>query len=856
MSQNQPPPPPPNTPPPAPVFSPPKTSYHSARQRELDDIRRRGLAKIFNKHFTTAASKIQHERAEAELALAEIERRKAELSANPRSFSGGMTLTQLDQLHMKLQKRKHDVHRKQRETQELYRRYVSQYGSDDGKAANISQKGMPMVPEHGSDDIFWQSDLLASKAMDMNEATKDSDVAKLLSSYSDDMKNKECGEINTPRMTISSDLPYNNSNNPKNDKAEKYPDYNVGGVKSAAKALESPNPTPISMPSMDSTYSDVIPQDRKSTSLPIDPQSAIPAFKSNNADNKRVPIQTASVDSQGGDSSPDSLLGNVMVTTKGPDKVDDDSESTMSGLTTIDGPTVAEAEWTLTEFLRVETENIRKMLAMEENQSYDSESHTGIISDNSNNSVIVGQATQATKRAEEMLRQFEKQTAWMNDPTLLESESDGEEEEENNEEALKDKSSWRGYWSEEHEREYYYNIETNQTCWTKPQGVKIDFKYNNKANDDDDNEEDLVGDCPSSPEKKSVRVKDYTKSRRLLVESQTLEPSEYTNEEMIDVFRPDNDAMSVNSMASSIQSSKVLEYRRKRARKRKRKRRRRIAFVLLTIMSTGLFVYRRSIRAKDHKLITTDEEKHEHKNFNDDIKQESDPRNINLQENEEEHMKRQDNTKIESVEHNQAQHIHKDESRIENQQDQKEYLHENEVNIEVQEEQLEKIGRNDETDIGDKLEEELVQEEQQEDINYEDETHTEIEVDQKERVNEGDIQEDEQEVLVHKDETIIKVQQSYQNQLTKEDSNLESDGEDKIAVSQSDKLNETDKSILDPNTQTATSQGQDQTVSIHIQDRPWACKIPLAHFKSKKCAKELRENPLYDCQALVDSMMQ
>ena len=111
-------PPPPNFKPPSPA--PPSmngTSYRSARQTELEALRSKGLAKIFNRHFTNATEKIISEREAAEAALAEIVARKAELAANPKLFDkNGLTLTQLDALHMELKKRKSTVQRKERET--------------------------------------------------------------------------------------------------------------------------------------------------------------------------------------------------------------------------------------------------------------------------------------------------------------------------------------------------------------------------------------------------------------------------------------------------------------------------------------------------------------------------------------------------------------------------------------------------------------------------------------------------------------------------------------------------------------------------------------------------------------------
>lgn len=108
--------------------SPPRVPYHSLVQTELDDLRQKGLTKKINRHFTLEAERLKKERKEAEDALQEIIKRKAELAANPKLYekkvsrgSDDMTLTQLDALHMELQRKKQEVIRKEKElSQKLY----------------------------------------------------------------------------------------------------------------------------------------------------------------------------------------------------------------------------------------------------------------------------------------------------------------------------------------------------------------------------------------------------------------------------------------------------------------------------------------------------------------------------------------------------------------------------------------------------------------------------------------------------------------------------------------------------------------------------------------------------------------
>lgn len=756
MSTDQPP-PPPMQPPPPPAFSPPKTSYHAARQKELDAIRRKGLTKIFNKHFNMVASKIQEERAAAELALAELEKRKAELASNPKSFSGGMTLTQLDQLYMELKKRKDDVHRKERETQELYRRYVSQYGGEDGKI-DASRKGMPLINEYSPDDIIWQSDLMLTKSTEMNEATKDSDVGKLANNFNEVSHNEQ------PYKQISSSAEVSKQSNATKHVSVQPEQKRVTASSVTQEISSKPfdSPAPTSVTSADSNFPDAVPQDCVTTT------------------------QTPSVsllqhcDTNDND---DSLLGGVMVTTKSSNNLGDgdDSDSSLSGLTTIDGATVVEAEWRLTEFLRIETENIRQMLAHEEGNKIHVD---GQSSDNNDYpSIVAGEVSEAAMKAEEMVKQMEAATAWMNDPTLLDCDSDEEKEDIFNESP---NHVWRSYWSEEHEREYYHNVETQQTCWTKPKGVDIDFSSLKKSNRQSDSTEKENNETDSQSAKTynigdedSVTVKDYTKSRRKVIEQ--INPAEYTNEEMIDIFLPDSDNISVGSMGSTKQSSKVLQYRRKRARMRRMKIRLRIAFVLVVIIPTILFIHRDQLRSTLHDItnkssleeniasMSADEEVPLILNSFDETSEDA-----NKERNEGDEMP--ENLEIELESLDEAETI----PSLQNQEDNEE----KEPNIADKAEELPLNGMV--RDVAFDLE---------------------------------DQQEKEDQVVLAEEKEESKL--DYQVQILEENVGF-----------------------------TALQEVTDRI------ERPWACAIPFAHIPSRKCSSLAKTIPLYDCHALVDSMME
>ena len=98
------------------------------RDRELAMLREKKLTTLFNRHFSDAAAAIAAERKAAEVALREIERRRAEaalrLASNPGKAEAGQTLTKLDEMYFELKRREESVRKRERDTLEKYHRYM------------------------------------------------------------------------------------------------------------------------------------------------------------------------------------------------------------------------------------------------------------------------------------------------------------------------------------------------------------------------------------------------------------------------------------------------------------------------------------------------------------------------------------------------------------------------------------------------------------------------------------------------------------------------------------------------------------------------------------------------------------
>lgn len=546
--------------------TPKKNTYRSARNLELEALRQKGLAKIFNKHFTSVADKIRQEREAAELALVEIIKRKEELKKNPKSFKeGGLTLTQLDKLYMELKKRKNEVYRKERETQELYKRYCSQYGENNDYVTNLNDDNDPvnitawkngfMSPDHvnggvsggmGYVDMIRQTDLVMAKANDERyRHTNAHEVQKLSNNFdaNPNPNNNQLGVIgisaaegNVYGHGLTSpngdhETPHTPSDlsrqfpTPQKDNLRSSPDVVAPSAKltptkggNPELAVHHPNSSKenlnvntnagVASSTLDATAMST-PATASSQDQTLTQTQNITPRQNQNQHQPRAQTRVRAAQESPSIYGNASVMDRSLYFSHGLDDMDDDSA--VSGLTDIDCATVAEAEWKLTEFLRTETENIKKMLLNTDHEIGNSNgskiggnANAGSVKSNYegrehednhsiftyNRSLVSGERDRvgrAAREAEDMVARMAEATAWMNDPSLLEADSDSDGD---GDSPTKKKSSpagkylweddkelldWVAYWSGDHGRVYYHNRVTNQTCWTKPQDVEIDL---------------------------------------------------------------------------------------------------------------------------------------------------------------------------------------------------------------------------------------------------------------------------------------------------------------------------------------------------------------------------------------------
>jgi len=254
----------------------------------------------------------------------------------------------------------------------------------------------------------------------------------------------------------------------------------------------------------------------------------------------------------------------------------------MSGLT-MDGTTIAEAECKLLEFLKEEIDNIREM--MNGDEAEDSSVST-LNNDTSTVRSLDGKRAQdAVRVAEDMAKEMEEASAWIKEPSVLLQNDKAIEQANVSSKKNKNKKEWCAYWSPEHQREYYFNLKTNQTTWSKPSSADTDRSSLEKNSSANSQKEDDVS---------RVVVKDYSKRSIRNNDTAMME-----NISAIKEFQPDRkvtfDDVSVRIGRSCMSvksggSSRLLQYKRKQARRR-RKRRIRVAAALI-VAASGLYYTR------------------------------------------------------------------------------------------------------------------------------------------------------------------------------------------------------------------------------------------------------------------------
>jgi hypothetical protein len=413
-------------PPPAPAAQAdtPSKSYRSDKQQsELDQLRQRGLAKLLNKHFTNVTQNLAEERAAADAALRDLEARKA---AGFKDFSdvnpADGELSVWDKMYLELQQKKAQCKRKERETLLLYQRYVDKFG---GTGVVAVPRSPAIVPDATAGGQPYHPGLGGTP----------SKVSHLAGQIESSLANSSNGEA----------LLHSNSKWKAMTKSQQDAFAAMDQQERAAflKSLEGQGFDANSPPL----------QPRKLSGkdgIPESPQLAsdFPKWEENTPTKSAMTGTTVGTDVSKGIDPPDIYEM---------EDLDEDIRSIVSGLTSGD---FSDAERALVDFLRTETDAIRKLLEDEEhadvmslNTSFSNEMH-------SQSARAADDAEDLVRKMESLLRDFQNdeqsaaEAAASYEPRKLETTNPDEE--------------WMIYWDDMAQRHYYYELKSNRAQWAKP----------------------------------------------------------------------------------------------------------------------------------------------------------------------------------------------------------------------------------------------------------------------------------------------------------------------------------------------------------------------------------------------------
>ena len=615
--------------PPKPPPRAPPTAYTNKQsvENELDALRKRGLAKIFNKHFSSVAQTLASEKAAADAALKDLEERKARMKEhahNPGEASA------LDSMYFELQQRKADCKRKEKETLMLYQRYVDKFGksgvvavprvsgsspsplrtpSPFGTPKRLRRLSSPSLPQYPP----VASPLLASANSKSTVDGKGTIVPELAKGIEDSIvRNVERGAERLPSVEtlgIEKTISMEQATLEQQSRAELMRSLEAKGID--AKSTSSNNSAKLEPGrfsfdgSNDSGGPPMRADVRSSKHRPISSfdeikrghvgsmttaggygSSGTNNNSNNNNDNDNdkelidggtgrtgVNAQTngrntvsEDVPSRTVDGSfPKSSIESGITEPLTDDaSILSDERSTVSELTSVQSMVVSEAEMKLLDFLKTETEAIRRMMDEEDGMSVRTDASGGT---NGVNSVLGSESIRAAEIAENMVRKMQTMLDEFqsNSPAsgnVGDNTPDGKKRNSYPLETTDPDENWTVHWDDSYEREYYFNENTGASQWERPACAAP-------------TKDDIMAAEAAPGGADYVPIADYTRRGS---------STGSTSRGLIDPLdlKPEQRRLSTGTM-----SNRRIEYRRRQ--RRKRNRRRLLFAVVLACTGGGLY---------------------------------------------------------------------------------------------------------------------------------------------------------------------------------------------------------------------------------------------------------------------------
>jgi membrane protein involved in colicin uptake len=453
-------------------------------QNELDELRNRGIAKLLNRHLTATTAKLAKEKAEVDAALADLDQRRANTSEFVPSTGGA--LNPFDSMYVELQQKRAESRRKERETILLYQRYVHKFGNTGNVAVPKVAASLPAKDPSSPSSTYVTA----------QEAPPPPSPIPL----------------NAPLHSLDEDDDESPRESIKEDDSDETPP--TPAEPEATSVPEETKPAPVEP---------VAPVERETPSLPAcveestfvsnkegsDPESVFEtSIKLKNEATKLAPAmevitaqesadasaleqqpseptseeaQAASETSHNSENRPTKEVVAELPPATPVTNYEDDTDdlSVISGLTTVNSATtrkvMEELETELDAFIKTETENIKKMMEMEDTMSMFS------VDNNS-----VGNESQLVAiRAEVMAKQMQKiLDGFKDDPSVIAATTIAEEDETTEAtthtttqgtlnyphkyETDNPNKEWMVHWDDSYKKEYYHEVRSNQTQWDPP----------------------------------------------------------------------------------------------------------------------------------------------------------------------------------------------------------------------------------------------------------------------------------------------------------------------------------------------------------------------------------------------------
>mmetsp|Transcript_99079 Transcript_99079/g.285872 ORF Transcript_99079/g.285872 Transcript_99079/m.285872 type:complete len:821 (+) Transcript_99079:191-2653(+) len=510
-----------------------KSERPSEVQNELDELRNRGLAKVLNRHFTDTTKKLAKEKAAADAALADLERRRANTSEFVPSKGG--ELNPFDSLYVELQQKRAECRRKERETMLLYQRYVHKFGKSAKQtnvntptnAAAVAMEELspatstvttpeappppsPVPPrtalqpldenveEDGGDTSFHFPAFLRSKQVNNDNKKTEDPPIEPESKVTESEPEEE--EDTRPEVEAKVDGPSNDP--PEEEAADKEEDE---AMNQATPRKQDPPADPpavkfaqeIATPMMENISSNLSAVGEKimgqgKALFSGKQEEAEESEKLEAAEESSSPVETTvkkasdrmEILSDTSDSNRPTLevMAAVQASRPASNEDDDDADdrSIISGLTMnshVTKQVMEEIEQEMNNFLNTETKAIQKMLDEEEE-----EATNGSIT--LNGSIVGDEVMHASMKAEAMAKEMQKILDEYKEETAS-TATGAEETTQTGAETVATTAGyprkyqtsdptkqWMVYYDEKFQREYYFEKNTNTTQWEPPDGGK------------------------------------------------------------------------------------------------------------------------------------------------------------------------------------------------------------------------------------------------------------------------------------------------------------------------------------------------------------------------------------------------